>query len=78
MPVLAERGMVREFHHPTAGILPVVGSPPRFVDRVDGVEIGPPPLLSEHTGGILTGLLHYSPERVEALRATDAIARLEA
>ena len=77
MPVLVERGMIREFEHPTAGVLPVVGSPLRFVDRFGGVEIRPPPLLGEHTGEILTGLLHYSPERVEALRAMGAIAQLD-
>lgn len=74
MPVLAERGMIRDVDHPTAGRLPVVGPPLRFVDRFGETPIGPPPLLGEHTNEILTGLLQYGPERVEALRNAGAIA----
>ena len=74
MPVLAERGMLREMDHPTAGVLPVVGSPLRFLDRFRSAAIEPPPLLGEHTSDILTGLLRYGPERVDALRAAGVIA----
>jgi crotonobetainyl-CoA:carnitine CoA-transferase CaiB-like acyl-CoA transferase len=68
MPVLVERGMVRNIDHPTAGALPVVGSPLRFVGQFHETAIDPPPLLGQHTGEILTDLLPYSPEQVEALR----------
>ncbi|MBV8911422.1 MAG: CoA transferase, partial [Acetobacteraceae bacterium] len=74
MPVLAERGMIRDVDHPTAGRLPVVGTPLRFLDRFRDTPIGPPPLLGEHTSEILTGLLQYGPERLDALRSAGAIA----
>ena len=65
-PQAQARELTFSLPHPTAGEVPVVASPLRFSDTP--VQHVRPPLLSEHTDAVLTGLLGRSPEQVAALR----------
>ena len=65
-PQAQARQLAFSLPHPTAGEVPVVASPLRFSDTP--VQHVRPPLLSEHTDAVLTGLLGRSPEQVAALR----------
>jgi formyl-CoA transferase len=64
--------MVVEMPHPTAGKVKVVNSPVKM-SRTPVKMRYPPPLLGEHTGEILTGLLGYTPEEVASLRAEGVV-----
>jgi len=61
------RRMIREVDHPLAGRIKVVGSPIHLSETPAEVY-APAPLLGEHSGDILKGILNYSEERVAALR----------
>ncbi len=61
------RRMIREVDHPLAGRIKVVGSPIHLSETPAEVH-APAPLLGEHCGDILKGILNYSEERVAALR----------
>ncbi len=74
MPIVAERAVVRELDHPTAGGVQAVRSPVRFLDRFEDAAIRPAPLLGEHTAAILQDLLDYSAARTEALVREGAVA----
>jgi formyl-CoA transferase len=66
-PQVLSRGMKVEVAHPTAGAVPLVGSP--LMIPTASVEVRlPPPLLGEHTGEILREFLDYDQESVERLR----------
>ena len=69
---LTSRGMVVEMQHPTAGVVRNINSPIRY----DGVSEGahaPPPLLGQHTGDILAGLLSMTAAEILALETRGVI-----
>jgi len=74
MPIVAERGVVREVEHPTAGRVPMIRSPVRFAGRFEDAAIEPAPLLGQHTAEILRDLLGYDAAATEALVRSGAVA----
>ena len=71
-PQVEARGMRLELDHPTAGTVPLVGSPIRYSDTTLEFE-RPPPLLGEHTAEVLRGVLGLDDSAVERLRADGVI-----
>lgn len=70
---VASRGLLREFRHPTAGDVKVVGSP--MMDA-SGDLIGPadpPPCLGEHTRSVLESVLGYDEDLIDELARNGAI-----
>lgn len=65
---VTHRRMVLSLDHPTLGKLPTLGSPVKVDGRME-IETRPAPRLGEHTEAILAGLLGYSGENVQGLRA---------
>ncbi len=66
-PQVQQRGMQIERPHPTAGSVPLVGSPIKFSEST--VEPGAaPPLLGEHTDRVLSELLELDEEQCNQLR----------
>jgi crotonobetainyl-CoA:carnitine CoA-transferase CaiB-like acyl-CoA transferase len=64
-PQVAARGMRTEVDHPTAGRVPMIGSPlciPTSPARV----FRAPPTLGQHTEEVLVGLLGYTADEVSA------------
>jgi CoA:oxalate CoA-transferase len=72
-PQVRLRRMVVEMQHPRHGPLPTLGTPIK-VDGEMGLDVRPAPDLGEHTEEILRGLLGYSAERFQALRAEKVVA----
>lgn len=71
---MADRGLATQIPHPTAGTIPNIGSP--LVLR--GTPIVEPlaaPTLGQHTDEILSRVLNYSKEKIEALAKSGAIRR---
>jgi len=66
-PQIKPRNMVVEVKHPTAEKLKLVGIPVKYSETPGSVRL-PPPLLGQHTKEILSDLLGYSKEEVNALR----------
>lgn len=66
-PQAQARELVVQAEHPTAGSVSFPGFPYKLSQTPAGVR-RPPPLLGEHTGEVLAGLLGYSDARVEELR----------
>jgi succinate--hydroxymethylglutarate CoA-transferase len=71
-PHTVARDMVETVEHPTAGALKLVGIPFRFSDTPASIRL-PPPLLGQHTDGILREELGYADERIAALREQKVI-----
>jgi formyl-CoA transferase len=71
-PQLRHRKMVAEVPHPTIGTLRLGGIPIKYSETPGSVRL-PPPLLGEHTEVVLTELLGYTPDRIEALQREGAI-----
>ena len=71
-PQVQARQMIVEVPHPTAGTLKVVNSPIKM-SRTPVQMRHHPPLLGEHTGQILIGMLGYTPDEVESLRAEGVV-----
>ena len=71
-PQIKQRGMIAEVEHPTIGTLRLTGIPVKY-SATPGVVKLPPPLLGEQTDEILSSVLGYSPERIEALKRKGAI-----
>jgi crotonobetainyl-CoA:carnitine CoA-transferase CaiB-like acyl-CoA transferase len=65
-PQVSHLGLVKQVEHPHYGKVKMVGPPAAFSESAIGIQ-SPPPMLGEHTREILTRLLGYSDERVEAL-----------
>ncbi|HEX2923222.1 MAG TPA: CoA transferase [Chloroflexota bacterium] len=61
-----ERNMVVSVEQPRGGPIHMAGNPVKM-SRTPGEEFTPAPALGEHTTEILTGLLGYSPQKVEEL-----------
>jgi CoA:oxalate CoA-transferase len=72
-PQVRLRRMVVEMAHPRHGPLPTLGTPVK-VDGEMGLDARPAPDLGEHTEEVLRGLLGYSAERLQALRAEKVAA----
>jgi formyl-CoA transferase len=70
-PQVAARRMKINVDHPTIGALPMLGNPVKVDGAAD--EALPPPLLGEHTGRVLKQVLGYSEEKIDELRAAQAI-----
>ena len=71
-PQLVERGMIRTVDDPIAGPVTVPGFPIVF-DGERPAAVGPAPLLGEHNRSVLTGLLGWADERVDALEAAGVL-----
>ncbi len=71
-PEVAERGMLTQVSHPTAGTLRLVKSPIRF-SHTPVNEPTAPPLLGQHTEMVLQEVLGYDAARIEHLRREQAI-----
>lgn len=62
-----ERPMMVKTQHPTAGELKLIGNPIKFPAHGE-LPVQAPPLLGQHTGEVLSGLLGLSPDRLQALK----------
>jgi crotonobetainyl-CoA:carnitine CoA-transferase CaiB-like acyl-CoA transferase len=71
-PHTAACDMIETVEHPTVGALQMLGIPFKFSDTAPAVR-RPPPTLGQHTDEILSGLLHKSPDEIEALRTAGII-----
>jgi len=69
---LKARNMFVEVEHPTLGKIKVPNFPVKF-SETPGRVWGPAPMLGQHNEEILTKLLHYTPEQIEALRKEGVI-----
>jgi formyl-CoA transferase len=72
MPHVKEREMLVEMEHPTIGVLPLVGSPLKMSATPVAYRL-PPPLMGEHTLGVLKDVLGYSDEQVQGLQERGCI-----
>ena len=70
-PQLIERMMVVSTNHPNVGPMQVLGVPVKMCNSPGAVRT-PPPVLGEHTGGILEAL-GYSPAERKALKEAGVI-----
>lgn len=71
-PYAEERGLVRTMPHSLGKSLPTVANPVRFSRSAIG-DVAPPPMLGEHTAGVLRDWLGYSDSQIEELSASGAI-----
>jgi crotonobetainyl-CoA:carnitine CoA-transferase CaiB-like acyl-CoA transferase len=71
-PQVKARGIRIELDHPVAGKLPSVASPMRFSATPLEHKVAPP-VLGQHTGEILGGMLGMPPEAIEKLRAAGVV-----
>ncbi len=71
-PQVRERGLRRDLPHPQAGTVPSVASPIRYSRTAIEYDRAPP-LLGEHTGEVLAGLLGLDGAQIAALRADGII-----
>jgi len=65
-PQLVARGLKSELPHPTAGHVPQVGAPMRFMGTPLDMD-RPPPLLGEHTAAVLRERLRLSETAIAQL-----------
>ena len=71
-PQVLHREMVVEVPHSTIGTLRLTGVPIKYSETPASIRLAPP-LLGQHTDEILSDVLGYSSEQVEALRRHGAI-----
>jgi formyl-CoA transferase/CoA:oxalate CoA-transferase len=71
-PQLAARDMIVVVAHPTAGDIPVLGTPMKLSDTPASVRTAPP-LLGGDTDRVLSGELGFSAEEIAALRGAGAV-----
>ena len=71
-PQVVARGVRIEVQHPTAGSVPLVGSPMRFSATPLEHKV-PPPTLGQHTEEILRDVLGMDPARIADLRRARVI-----
>ena len=71
-PHVRARGMVQEYRHPTLGDISYPPSPMKWSDWKPPAE--PAPILGQHTAEVLSSMLGYSPETVQALQARGVVA----
>ena len=65
-PQIIAREMIVEVDHPVAGKTTLPGIPIKLSETPGSIR-GPAPILGEHTGEILSDILGYSPEQIEAM-----------
>ena len=75
-PQVQHRNMIAEVPHPTIGTLRVTGIPIKYSDTPGTIRLHPP-LLGEHTDEVLSDVLGYSSDRIEALKAQQVITQGE-
>ncbi|MFH0983615.1 MAG: CaiB/BaiF CoA-transferase family protein [Planctomycetota bacterium] len=66
-PQVLHRGMLAEVPHPTIGTLRLAGIPIKYSETPASIR-RPPPRLGEYTDEVLTDVLGYGSEQIEALR----------
>jgi crotonobetainyl-CoA:carnitine CoA-transferase CaiB-like acyl-CoA transferase len=66
-PHLVRRDMLVGFDYPGVGPVRALGNPIKL-SRHPKIRCGPPPTLGQHTHDVLSRVLGYPPERIEALR----------
>ncbi len=71
-PQVRHRNMVVELRHPNGKTTQGPGNPLKF-SRSNEESFSPPPLLGADTDAVLQSLLGLPPERIESLRAQQAI-----
>jgi formyl-CoA transferase len=71
-PQVISRDMKIDINHPTAGSIPLVGSPFKLQNSPVKYRL-PPPLLGEHTEEILKVLLDYDQPIINELRSLSVI-----
>jgi crotonobetainyl-CoA:carnitine CoA-transferase CaiB-like acyl-CoA transferase len=71
-PTARHRHMVVEVEHPVAGRYKVAGNPVKM-SQVQQESFFAAPTLGQHTQEVLSSLLGYSPEQLQALRREGAI-----
>lgn len=71
-PQIKAREMLVELEHPVAGKMKVPGIPVKFSETPGQIE-NPAPLLGQHTEEILAGMLGFSDNEIENLRANKII-----
>jgi crotonobetainyl-CoA:carnitine CoA-transferase CaiB-like acyl-CoA transferase len=71
-PQLAARGMLVDLEHAAAGVLKTISTPVKLTGTPGSVRT-PPPLLGEHTRGILGDDLGYSASEIDDLLARGVI-----
>ena len=72
MPQVEARHMLVQMEHPSAGTVPLVGSPLKLSGTPVSYRL-PPPRFGEHTEEILTAVLGYSKEQVRGLFRQHAV-----
>lgn len=72
-PQIKHRNMIAEVPHPTIGTLKLTGVPIKYSDTPSSIRRHPP-LLGEHTDGVLSEALGYSNDKIKALKAEGAVA----
>lgn len=72
-PQLAAREMIIPLEHATAGPIRVLGTPLKLSETRAGVWT-PPPILGQHTNGILGTDLGLTPSEIQALREAGVVA----
>ncbi|MDD5037905.1 MAG: CoA transferase [Dehalococcoidales bacterium] len=66
-PQIVHNNMILTLAHPLGGEIKLVGQPVKAPESIKENEFTAPPTLGQHTNEILTGLLHYSKEKIERL-----------
>ncbi|MCZ4282780.1 CaiB/BaiF CoA-transferase family protein [Kiloniella laminariae] len=72
-PHLKQRGILKNYQHPSGAMQDLVSTPMRFSQSRSGAE-RPPPMLGQHTDEVLEELLQTSREDIAKLRQLGAIA----
>jgi formyl-CoA transferase len=72
-PQVLHRQMIAEVPHPTIGTLRLAGIPIKYSETAGAIRLHPP-LLGEHTADVLTDVLGYTPDGIEALNRQGVIA----
>lgn len=72
-PHLVERGMIRQVDDPVAGVVTVPGFPLAFDGARPAIE-APAPTLGQHNRSVLTGLLGWDGQQVDALESAGVLA----
>jgi crotonobetainyl-CoA:carnitine CoA-transferase CaiB-like acyl-CoA transferase len=71
-PVARERQLITRIEHPVLGWIPNVRLPIRYSDT-PLADPRPAPAVGQHTAELLSQLLGYDEQRIEALRASGAL-----
>ena len=71
-PQVVSRAMKVTVEHPAAGSVPLVANPIRLSETPITYD-APPPMLGEHTGAVLAGLLGLSERQIAELAAQNIV-----